>query len=308
MPQSDEEKELLGGSIAPEPFESYQDRFKEFFELKREGGVIEARMHFKGGVALWTYGVHNGWGKLFKAIGQDPENEVLIITGTGDKWIGPIDPAASRYALEKALRDQSAYAREMYDDWYVDGQNLLLNLIWDINIPTIAAVNGPGAGHTEFALACDLVLCTPDANFVEPHFTAGRGFVPGDGQMLVFQKLIGLRRANYIALTGKPIDADLALDWGLVNEVVPREDLLPRAWELARSFAGQDRLVRRFTRDIMRRPWKHAIDSELNLAHQFALECWAAGTADFGVLKSATDAFSPEAIAEKEKQAQKVER
>ena len=299
---ADKHTQEMLDSVKYEPFESYQKRFEKFFKLKRENGIIEARMHQNDGVAKWNYGVHNGWSKLFKAIGQDPENEVVIITGTGDKWIGPIDPKDSKHGLETALKDQNKYARSMYDDWYVDGQNLLLNLIWDINVPTIAVVNGPGAGHTEFALACDLVLCAPDTTFTEPHFTAGTGFVPGDGQLLVFQELLGIRRANYIALTGKQIDSKLAVDWGLVNEVLPREELLERAWELAKSFVSKDRLVRRFTRDIMRQPWKHAIEDKFRFNHQFAMECWCAGIADFSALKSATDAFSPEAVEKKERE------
>lgn len=275
------------GAIDYEHFESYQERFKEFFVLKRENGIIEARMHLNGKEAGWCYGIHNGWSRLIRAIAQDPENEVLIITGTGDEFIAPITHSTAMVAFEYMEKDPMEYARTMYDDWYVDGQQLLADFVNSINIPTIGVINGPAPGHTEFPLACDICLAAPDANFVEPHFSAGPGFVPGDGQYLAFQHLIGTRKANYLAYTGTNIDAETAKDWGLVDEVLPREQLLDRAWEIARMMMTKDRMVRRLTHDIARQPWKAALD-ELKFSQQFALECWCAGLTTATALKEAT--------------------
>lgn len=275
------------GAVDYEHFESYKERFKEFFVLKRENGIIEARMHLNGGEAGWCYGIHNGWSKLVQAISQGPENEVLIITGTGDKWIAPITNATAGVAFEYMQQDPVGYARSMYDDWYCDGQQLLVDFINSINIPTIGVINGPAPGHTEFALACDLCLAATDANFVEPHFSAGPGFTPGDGQYLAFQHLIGTRKANYMAYTGLNVDAETAKEWGLVDEVLPREKLLDRAWEIARMMMTKDRLVRRLTHDIARQPWKHALD-ELKFSQQFALECWSAGLSTYENIVKAT--------------------
>lgn len=281
------EQLCAAGAIDYEHFESYQERFKDFFVLKRENGIIEARMHLNGGVAGWCYAIHNGWSKLVQAIAQDPENEVLIITGTGDQFIGPITDATASVGFKYMQEDPAGYARSMYDDWYCDGQHLLVDFINNIEIPTISCINGPAPGHTEFALACDICLCADDANFVEPHFSAGPGFTPGDGQLLAFQHLLGTRRANYLAYTGFNVDAKTALEWGLVNEVMPREQLLDRAWEIARMMMTKDRMVRRLTHDIVRQPWKHAFD-ELKFSQQFALECWSAGLSTYENIVSAT--------------------
>lgn len=295
-------KETLGEYTDYEHFESYEKRFSNYFAMKREDGILEVRMHgLDGGEAGWCYGVHNGWGRLAKAIAQDPENEVLIITGTGDHFITAITQQSAAAGFNKMAEDPVGYARTMYDDWYVDGQDLLLTFINEIQIPTISVINGPAPGHTEFALACDLCLCAPDANFVEPHFSAGPGFTPGDGQLLAFQHLLGTRRATYLAYTGKEIDANLALEWGLVNEVLPREQLLDRAWEIARMMMTKDRLVRRLTHDIVRQPWKHAVESELKFSHQFALECWTAGLSSYDNIRKATSTLMADAMKEKEK-------
>ena len=85
------------------------------------------------------------------------------------------------------------------------------------------------------------------------------GAPPGDGQFLVFQALLGIKRANYYMYTAKTIDAQTALELGLVNEVVPKEKLMERAWELAEMIMKQDRVCRRLTSHIARRPWKRLL-------------------------------------------------
>ena len=258
-------------------FDTYKDTYADALKLTRtEDGIVTIQMHTNDGPSLWGVRQHNGFANLSRLIGQDPENEVLIITGTGDMWTDVMDPEAVRKAMSTASVDHLKYARTMYDDWYVDGQDLLKNMIFDVHIPTIGVVNGPGCGHWEFAQICDLCICSDDTYFSEPHFVAAKGFVPGDGQTLVYQHLLGTRRAAYLALTGKEIDAKTALEWGLVNEVWPREQLMDRAMDLAKSILKRDRIVRRLTHDILRQPWKHALVSNPGFSLQFALECWGA--------------------------------
>ena len=213
-------------------FDEYKDYFAQAITLTRtEDGIITAQMHTGDGPALWTSAHHDGWAQLSRLIGQDPENEVLIITGTGEKWTDnmPIDvdtvnesiasegeeveksDEPKKTVLDVAALDPLAYNRSLYDNWYVDGQDLLKNMIFDINIPTIGVINGPGCGHWEFAQVCDICICSDDSYFSENHFVAGPGFVPGDGQTLVHQHLLGTRRAAYLALTGAQVSAQTAL-------------------------------------------------------------------------------------------------
>lgn len=110
-------------------------------------------------------------------------------------------------------------------DGYCDATKLLENFIFGIGIPTIAAINGPSPGHTEFALLCDITLAAETATIIDPHLLAGTA--PGDGQQLTLQELIGTKRAAYHLYTGQPIGARQALELGLVNEVLPADRLLP---------------------------------------------------------------------------------
>lgn len=97
------------------------------------------------------------------------------------------------------------------------------NWVNDIDIPTISIINGPGL-HTEFALMADITLCAPHVMIRDDHF--GDTTVPGDAQSLVFQTILGIKRASYMIYMAEGIDAETARDWGLLNEVLHIMDVL----------------------------------------------------------------------------------
>lgn len=254
-----------------EPLDKYRERFAEHFVLDRdERGVLEVRMHTNGGEAVWGLELHRAVGQLFEAIGADRDNQVVIITGTGEFWLRHRD-AESFAAIES---DPGAWRRDSYDIWFRDGRRILEKLIWDVDMPTISALNGPGF-HTEFALLCDLTICTNTATFIDPHISVG--LVPGDGQFLVYQELLGRKRANAIMFQGRRVDASAALELGLVNEVVTPEQLLPRAHAIADEIMKIDPLVRRTTTHLVRRPWKRVLTADLDF--HFSQEVYAASVA-----------------------------
>jgi enoyl-CoA hydratase/carnithine racemase len=155
-----------------------------------------------------------------------------------------------------------------YEHVFYDATKLLENFVFAIDIPTIAAINGPGVAHTEFALLCDVTLAAETASIVDPHLPTGAA--PGDGQALTLQELIGTKRAAYHMYTAEPIGARQALELGLVNEVLPADRLLPRAWELAETIMKSPRAARRLTNAIAQRPWKRRLVQDLGfgVAHQ----------------------------------------
>jgi enoyl-CoA hydratase/carnithine racemase len=132
----------------------------------------------------------------------------------------------------------------------------------DIEAPMIAAVNGPASIHPEQALMCDIVLATENAFFQDaPHFPSG--LVPGDGVQLVLNAVLGLNRARYFMLTGQKIFAQEALELGVINEILPAEDLLPRAYELARMILEREPLVVRYARPCMIAELKRQVQHHL---------------------------------------------
>ena len=105
--------------------------------------------------------------------------------------------------------------------------------------PLIGAINGPAVtGGFEIALACDFLIASERARFADTH--ARVGVMPGWGLTVALPEAVGTRRARQLSLTGNFLDAGTALEWGLVNEVIPHDALIGRATELASEIAGND--------------------------------------------------------------------
>ena len=215
--------------------EQYSDQYQNI-RFQRDDGILQMTFHTNGGPLQWGGGPHEEFPRAFADVGSDRENRVIILTGTGDSFSGPQGTAAG--APKRAPRE--------WDRTYWEGKKLLGNLL-DIEVPMIAAVNGPALRHSEIPLLCDIVIASETASFQDSgHFMSN--LVPGDGVHVVYPMLLGANRGRYFLLTGQSIAAQEALSLGLVAEVMPQEVLLPRAWELARQVAEKSDLVLRYTR------------------------------------------------------------
>lgn len=219
----------------------YADKYKTI-RFRREDGILEMSLHTDGGPLRWGRLPHAELEEAFLNIGRDPDNKVIILTGTGDEFSGPApDPEANR-----------AYHKMSAAEWGELGweaKGFHTNLL-AIEVPMISAVNGPALRHSELPVMCDIVLAAETAAFQDSaHFVGG--LVPGDGVHIVFPLTMGLNRGRYFLLTGQVIGAKEAKEVGLVSEVLPKEKLLPRAWELARLILKQPELNRRYARIVM---------------------------------------------------------
>jgi enoyl-CoA hydratase/carnithine racemase len=196
---------------------------------------------------------------------------VIILTGTGTEFSGPrLDPDA------KFFHGQKLTPAGVYHVFW-NAQHLVHSLL-DIEVPIIAAVNGPAMRHADLVLMSDIVIAADDVTFEDTaHFTNG-SIVPGDGINVVYTLLLGLNRARYLMLTGQVLKAQEAKDLGLVAELMPREKLLPRAWELARQLASKSDMLLRYTRKVLTQPLRRAIDDGM----QFNLAMEALSTLDRG--------------------------
>ena len=242
---------VLSQALTPAPQTSRVDRHSSFDEyskryqtvsMRREDGIIELRFHTNGGVLQWAALPHSEFGSAFLDVGRDPENEIVILTGTGDAWSGPAVPLGGEPTAKAATA-------EGWDQTYWAGKHLLMNLL-DIEVPVISAINGPVYRHAEVPLLSDIVLASEEVMFQDTaHFQGG--LVPGDGVHIVFPLLMGVNRARYFLLTGQKISATEAKELGLVSEVLPRANLLPRAWELARQLKQRPALRRRYARVLL---------------------------------------------------------
>ena len=242
--------------FVPTPrFEDYSQAFRDFFRMeRRDDGVLLVKAHTLGGPVQLSVQNHRALGQMLKVIGADPANEILILTGSGEEFMMSSDPHG--FALEE--EDMEHWA---YEYAYKDGRVNVSSLVNDLEIPTIGIMNGPGF-HSEIVLMCDITIAADDATIFDLHYDIGS--VPADGIHNCFQELLGVKRAAYALLTGEAISARKALEWGMVNEVLPREQLIDRAYAIADHIMTQPRTVRRLTTQIVRRPWKQRVAADLD--------------------------------------------
>jgi enoyl-CoA hydratase/carnithine racemase len=220
-------------SLAP-TFDEYAKKY-ETIELQRTDGIVQMTLHSGDKSLIWTARAHDELAYCFTDLANDRENSVVILTGTGESFCAEIDFAS--FSLGSA---------QDWDHIIYEGRRLLQNLL-EIPVPVVAAVNGPVLFHPEIPVMSDVVIAADTASFQDgPHFPSG--LVPGDGAHIVWPHVLGSNRGRYFLLTGQVLDAPTALEYGAVNEVVPADRLLDRAWEVARSIAEKPLLARRYAR------------------------------------------------------------
>jgi enoyl-CoA hydratase/carnithine racemase len=133
--------------------EQYADQYNNI-RFERRNGILQMTFHTNGGPLQWGSGPHEEFPRAFADVGSDRENRVIIVTGTGDAFSGPQGTAAG--APKRTPQE--------WDKTYWEGKKLLSNLL-DIEVPMIAAVNGPALRHSEIPLLCDIVLAADTAAF-----------------------------------------------------------------------------------------------------------------------------------------------
>jgi enoyl-CoA hydratase len=208
-------------------------------------------------------------GRTFRDLQSDGSVRVAIVTGAGRAFCAGMD-----------LREISGgpAGSTGYDN-SVAGQREMSDAIEAFEGPILAAVNGPAvtAGF-ELALACDLIVASSRAVFIDSH--ARVGILPGWGLSQKLPRLIGAARAKEVSLTGNALDAARAYEWGLVNRVVEPHELLPTCRALARDMAScVPEVMRGYKRLIDAGSGMHLPDA-LSFERRAAIESAQAVSAD----------------------------
>ena len=236
---------------------AYRESFPNARLTRSQSGVLEVCLHTNGDTLVFNGHTHEQFVELFHAIGSDPDNRVVILTGSGKAFMESISPEGFDF-----------FTPSGYDKIYREGKKVLMNIL-DIEAPLIAAVNGPVRLHSEYILLADIVLATPTTVFQDkPHFDFG--IVPGDGVNLLWPEVIGSVRGRYFLLTRQELHAETAMEWGAVNEIVPAERLLPRAREIAAELTKLPALTTRYTRIAFTQKLRRIIDE--GVGYSLALE------------------------------------
>jgi enoyl-CoA hydratase/carnithine racemase len=229
--------------------EEYANKYDNI-RMERRDGILQLTFHSEGDSLRWGLIPNREFGFAFADIGSDPENKVVIMTGTGED-----------FCVQRGGPLPSIKTPQDWDAVYWDSKKLLTNLL-DIEAPIISAINGPATYRAEIPVLSDVVLASDTAVFQDPnHFALGA--VPADGVQVVWPMLLGQNRGRYFLLTGQKLSAQEALELGVVAEVLPQEKLLPRAWELAEQFAQRPSLTLRYTRAVFTHQIKRAMQDML---------------------------------------------
>lgn len=241
----------------------YQDKYSGIRFSRGGDGVLEMVLHTRGGEAKWGSSpdcLHAELGDAFLDVGRDPENRVVLLTGTGDSFLASFDPT---------FNFPEASLAEMWPRIYNEGVALLNNLL-AIPVPMVAAVNGPALIHAELAVLCDIVLASDTAEFADLAHVPSGGAIPGDGVHVVWPMLLGPNRGRYFLLTGERIGAAEARRIGVVAEVLPMAGLMARARELASQLAKLPLPLLQHTRMLLIKDLRRKMFDELHngLAHE----------------------------------------
>jgi len=192
--------------------------------------------------------------QLTRVISMDLENEIIIYTHIGDNWM--IESDANGWETYSEL------PRQRFEHQYFDDTNLIKNMVFDLQVPTIGAMPGPGF-HWDSAMLCDVTIVTEDTKIEVPH--AQGGLVPGDGMGLMFQHYLGTKKGNYYMMTSRQVTAQQMLEWGLVSEVVPKGKAVERAWEIARMWLRMPYENRCIMSNLAKRPLMKLFMEDLKL-------------------------------------------
>lgn len=179
--------------------------------------------------------------KFLDEIENDDELRVLVITGAGDKAF--VAGADINELVDRDALIGRRVSRQRQD---------IFSRIENLHVPAIAAINGYAlGGGLELALACSIRVCSDKAQFGAPEVKLG--IIPGDGGTQRLPRLVGLGRAMEMILTGDFIDAEEAYRIGLVNKIVPHEELMEKAMELAKKIASRPPLAVRYAKETVNR-------------------------------------------------------
>lgn len=211
---------------------AYFEKYENLAFNRDEDGVLVLRFHTDGGPAVFTGQTHQDLPAALEDLSLDSDNTALVITGTGDSFMDQIDGPSLGEIFKPAVWEKAR----------VEGAKILQRLL-DLPMPVVGVANGPATVHSEYLLLADIHIASERATYGDlPH--PALGITAGDGLHVVWEEIAGTARAKWLLWTGEQIDAETALQWGVVSEVLPHGGALERGIEIAHSLASKPALYR----------------------------------------------------------------
>lgn len=236
----------------------------DFLNYEQDGAVVTLTMNRPDERnVLSGAGQYRDFVDACERINGDDSVKVAILTGAGS--------AFSAGGNVKDMRDRKGLSAgtpaEIRNNYRRDIRNIPLNL-YDLDVPTIAAVNGAAIGAgCDLACMCDIRIASERARFAESFVKLG--IIPGDGGAWLLPRLVGLSKAAELTFTGDMIDAAEALACGLVSKVVPADALMDEARALAGRMAANPGNSLRMAKRLLREGQHVRLDTLLEMSAAF---------------------------------------
>lgn len=236
---------------------------EKFLKIEREGAVVILTMNQPDTRNVLTG--NTAVDEIVAAcddIAKDKTVRAVILTGAG-----PIFSAGGN------LRDMQRYFEDDLDiiairTEYQQGIQRIPLALYNLEVPTIAAVNGGAIGAgCDLACMCDIRIATEKAYFAESFIKVG--LIPGDGGAWLLPRIVGASRAAEMSFTGDAVSAQDAVSYGLVSRIVPAESLLDEAKKLAQRIAANPGATLRITKRLLRESEHSRLDSLLEMSAGF---------------------------------------
>ena len=231
-----------------------------FLTLERDGGILtvtmsqpETRNALTGNTAVPEFV------QLCEDVRRDAGVKVIILTAAG-----PVFCSGGNVKDMKRFFDD-ARTPDLIREEYRNGIQRLPLALCQLDVPVICAVNGPAIGAgLDLTCMCDIRICSDTATFAESFVRVG--IVPGDGGAWLLPRAVGMAKASEMAFTGEAISAQEALACGLVSRVVPADQLLAQARQLAVKIAANPGPAMRMTKRLLREGRQATLESLLELS------------------------------------------
>jgi enoyl-CoA hydratase/carnithine racemase len=196
-------------------------------------------------------------------LAADRSVRAAVLTGTGAAFCAGGD------IKQMLARSRDASLQPVDDRYhYKEGIHRIPAALYNLEVPVIAAVNGPAIGAgLDLACMCDLRIASRGATFAESFVKLG--IIPGDGGAFLLQRIVGIAKAAEMTFTGESIDASTALACGLVSAVVDEQELIDHALGLARRIAANPPHALRMAKRLLRESQWTRLETVLELSASF---------------------------------------
>ena len=235
------------------------------------GGVARITLNRPDRLNSFTVQMHEEVAQALSEIEGNPEARVLVLSGAGRGFCAGQDLSDRSVAPGGAKVDLGDSVEKYYSP--------LIKRLAALKMPVIGAVNGVAAGAgANIAFACDIVIAARSAKFIESF--AHIGLIPDSGGTWALPRLAGQARAMGLALTGDPLKAEQAAEWGMIWKCVDDDKLKEEVDALADRFAKGPTLGLAATKAAIRGSWSYTLDEELDIERDLMRELGA--SADYG--------------------------